>query len=184
MDTINLKKFAVRSRQVLKNGVAKQLHALGFDADGRFDPYYLPLPMEGGYKWRNNIYDHRYYRKWVQLVHAIEKKGLDYVYEQAAYAWFNRFVAIRLLEANELVTSEVLTPVDDIRTPQILLDAQQGDRPPVGRHRDRDRRSPAVGEQRPAQAVRYPDQRLVPRESHPERMLRFGGRLHRTIGTL
>lgn len=131
MDTVNLKKFAVRSRQVLKNGVAKQLRALGFDADGRIEPYYLPLPMEGGYKWRNNIYDHRYYRKWVQLVHAIEKKGLDYVYEEAAYAWFNRLVAIRILEENELVTSEVLTPVDDIRTPQILLDAQQGDLPPL-----------------------------------------------------
>ena len=129
MDTINLKKFAVRSRQVLKNGVAKQLRALGFDADGHIEPYYLPLPMEGGYKWRNNIYDRRYYRKWVQLVHAIQKKGLDYVYEEAAYAWFNRLVAIRILEANELVTTEVLTPVDDIRTPQILLDAQQGDLP-------------------------------------------------------
>ena len=53
------------------------------------------------------------------------------MYEEAAYAWFNRLVAIRILEENELVTSEVLTPVDDIRTLQILLDAQQGDLPPL-----------------------------------------------------
>ena len=131
MDTTNLKKFAVRSRQVLRSGVAKQLRSLGFEADGHIDPRYLPSPIEGGYKWRNSIYDLRYYRKWVQLVHTIRKKGLDYVYEEAAYAWFNRLVAIRILEENELVTSRVLTPVDDIRTPQILLDAQQGDMPPL-----------------------------------------------------
>ena len=131
MDTTNLKKFAVRSRQVLRLGVAKQMRALGFDAEGHIERKFLPAPIEGGYQWRGSIYGLRYYRKWVQLLHAIKKKGLDYVYEEAAYAWFNRLVAIRILEENEMLTSEVLTPVDDLRTPQILVDAQKGDMPPL-----------------------------------------------------
>ena len=106
MDTINLKELAVPSRQVLKNEVAKLLNALGFDADKHMGLYYLPLPIEGGNQWRNNIYDRRYYRRSVQLVHAIQRKGLDYVYEKAKQA-----------------TAEVLTPVDGIRAHQILLNA-------------------------------------------------------------
>ena len=55
----------------------------------------------------------------------MQTKGLKEVVEEAAYTWFNRLMAIRILAMNG-ISEPVLRFVDEARTPKIVDDARQG----------------------------------------------------------
>lgn len=61
----------------------------------------------------------------MSLYNRIQQKGISEVYEEAAYTWFNRLCAIRILQKNNLC-SPVLTYADAARTPVIVDEARQG----------------------------------------------------------
>lgn len=61
----------------------------------------------------------------MSLYNRIQQIGIIDVYEEAAYTWFNRLCAIRILQKNNLC-GPVLAYADAARTPIIVDEARQG----------------------------------------------------------
>lgn len=84
--------------------------------------------MQGGTLWNGQFYTEGFYHQWMSLYNRIQQKGINEVYEEAAYTWFNRLCAIRILQKNNLC-SPVLQYADAARTPIIVDEARQGHLP-------------------------------------------------------
>lgn len=138
MDTNKLKKFAVEARNKIKAGVEAKLSTLGFDAKGNVPNSMMPQLMQGGSLWNGQLMTEGFYHQWMALYDAVKRHGVRDVYEEAAYTWFNRLVAIRILQKNDLI-SPVLSYADDARTPQIVDDARSLNRIPPMPEADRQR---------------------------------------------
>ena len=81
--------------------------------------------MQGGSLWNDQLQTEGFYYQWMSLYNRIQQKGISEVYEEAAYTWFNRLCAIRILQKNNLC-SPVLAYADAARTPVIVDEARQG----------------------------------------------------------
>lgn len=130
MDTNRLKKFAIEARNILKAGIAAKLTSLGFDSKGRVAENLRPQLLQGGTLWNGRTLSEGFYHQWMRLYEEVQAKGMNEVYEQAAYTWFNRLVAIRILQKNGLC-EPVSTYADSAHTPQIVNQARQGLFPPM-----------------------------------------------------
>ena len=128
MDTNKLKKFATEARNRLKAGIAAKIITLGFDKNGRVPDHMHPQLMQGGSLWNGRLETEGFYHQWQALYSRVQQKGIKEVYEEAAYTWFNRLVAIRILQKNSLI-EPVLSYVDEARTPRIVDDARMGRMP-------------------------------------------------------
>ena len=128
MDTNKLKKFAIEARNRLKSGVAAKMLTLGFDRNGNAPEHLHPQLMQGGSLWNGQLQTESFYHQWNALYKRIKQKGIKEVYEEAAYTWFNRLVAIRILQKNGII-EPVLEYVDAARTPRIVDEARMGRMP-------------------------------------------------------
>lgn len=128
MDTNRIKKFAIEARNVLKAGVAAKLMTLGFRKDGSVSEDMMPTLLQGGCIWNGRTETEGFYHRWMSLYERVQRKGLNEVYEEVAYTWFNRFVAIRILRKNGL-SEPVLDFVDAANTPRIVDQARSGQLP-------------------------------------------------------
>ena len=128
MDTSKLKKFATEARNRLKAGIAAKIITLGFDKNGRVPDHMHPQLMQGGSLWNGRLETEGFYHQWQALYSRVQQKGIKEVYEEAAYTWFNRLVAIRILQKNSLI-EPVLSYVDEARTPRIVDEARMGRMP-------------------------------------------------------
>ena len=138
MDTNRLKKFAVDARDKIKAGVEAKLSTLGFDSQGNVSDSMKPQLMQGGSLWNGQLMTESFYHQWMALYDAVKKHGVHHIYEEAAYTWFNRLVAIRILQKNGII-EPVLTYVDEARTPKIVDDARSAGRIPSMTETDRQR---------------------------------------------
>lgn len=134
MDTNSIKKFAVKAREILKAGVAQRLSALGFDAEGKTNE--MPQRLSGGTLFQGALWDESFYDKWMKLYHQIERTGIKEVYEEAAYTWFNRFMAIRIMQKNGFIVPVLAYESEELRIPLIVAEARRG-RIPQMLERDR-----------------------------------------------
>ena len=125
MDTNRIKRFATEARNILKAGIAAKITTLGFDKDGHVAEENKPQLMQGGSLWNEQLQTEGFYYQWMSLYNRIQQKGISEVYEEAAYTWFNRLCAIRILQKNDLC-SPVLAYADAARTPVIVDEARQG----------------------------------------------------------
>ena len=132
MDTSNLKKFATEARANLIKGVVDRLRTLGFDENGHVDDADRPERLQGGALFHGELKQgDAFYKKWTALESAIKnhphgpKVGVRQVVEAAAYTWFNRFVAIRILQKNRLIEPQ-LAYADGGRIPMIVENARSG----------------------------------------------------------
>jgi type II restriction/modification system DNA methylase subunit YeeA len=122
---MNLKTFAQQSRTVLMEGVAKKLLYWGFDENGNV--LEEPQKISGGYLLRGEPFDDpNVPALWSALKSAIDKKGIEVVVEEAAYTWFNRMIAVKILAQNGYDEAQ-LTYVEGMEhTPMLLQRARQG----------------------------------------------------------
>lgn len=122
---MNLKTFAQQSRNLLMEGVAQKLLYWGFDEKGNVLEELRKI--SGGYLLRGEPYDDPHVPKlWEALKQAIQSKGVEVVIEEAAYTWFNRMMAIRILSKNGYDEPQ-LEYVDGMEhTPVMLQRARQG----------------------------------------------------------
>jgi type II restriction/modification system DNA methylase subunit YeeA len=121
---MNLKTFSQQSRRILIRGVAQKLLYWGFDAKGSVTEE--PTTLEGGYVLRGEAFDDSSIPgKWNGLRDAIQKKGIESVTEEAAYTWFNRIMAIRILSKNGYDRAQ-LEYEGDSKTPTLLTRARRG----------------------------------------------------------
>ena len=125
MDTNRIKRFATEARNILKAGIAAKITTLGFDKNGNVAEENMPQLMQGGSLWNEQFQTEGFYYQWMSLYNRIQQKGISEVYEEAAYTWFNRLCAIRILQKNNLC-SPVLAYADTARTPVIVDEARQG----------------------------------------------------------
>lgn len=125
MDTNRIKRFATEARNILKAGIAAKITTLGFDKNGNVAEENKPQLMQGGSLWNEQLQTEGFYYQWMSLYNRIQQKGITEVYEEAAYTWFNRLCAIRILQKNNLC-SPVLAYADAARTPVIVDEARQG----------------------------------------------------------
>lgn len=130
MDTNRIKRFATEARNILKTGIAAKIMTLGFDRKGNVAEEHRPQLMQGGTLWNGKLYTEGFYHQWMSLFNRVQQKGINEVYEEAAYTWFNRLCAIRILQKNNLC-SPVLQYADAARTPVIVDQARQGHLPPM-----------------------------------------------------
>ena len=132
MDTSNLKKFATEARSNLIKGVVDRLRTLGFDENGHVEDADRPERLQGGALFHGELKQgDSFDKKWTALESAIKnhphgpKVGVRQVAEAAAYTWFNRFVAIRILQKNRLIEPQ-LAYADGGRIPMIVENARSG----------------------------------------------------------
>lgn len=130
MDTNRIKRFATEARNILKAGIAAKIITLGFDKKGNVAEEHRPQLMQGGTLWNGKLYTEGFYYQWISLFNRVQQKGINEVYEEVAYTWFNRLCAIRILQKNNLC-SPVLQYADAARTPVIVDEARQGHLPPM-----------------------------------------------------
>lgn len=125
MDTNRIKRFATEARNILKAGVAAKILSLGFDRNGNVAEDNKPQLMQGGSLWNGQLQTEGFYHQWTALYKRIRQIGVKDVCEEAAYTWFNRLCAIRILQKNNLC-QPVLAYADAARTPVIVDEARQG----------------------------------------------------------
>ena len=125
MDTNRIKRFATEARNILKAGIAAKMLALGFDKNGDVAEENKPQLMQGGSLWNGQLQTEGFYHQWTALYKRIRQIGVKDVCEEAAYTWFNRLCAIRILQKNNLC-QPVLAYADAARTPVIVDEARQG----------------------------------------------------------
>lgn len=125
MDTNRIKRFATEARNILKTGIAAKIITLGFDKKGQVAEANRPQLMQGGSLWNDQLHTEGFYHQWMSLYNRIQQKGMNEVHEEAAYTWFNRLCAIRILQKNHLC-APILDYADAARTPLIVDEARQG----------------------------------------------------------
>ena len=124
METNRLKRFATEARNILMQGVAHRFTALGFRADGT--PVEEPQLLGGGATFMGDTVTEDFYHKWQSLAAAIRRHGLKDVVEEAAYTWFNRLMAIRIMTKNGLIPPVLQYESPGVYVPLIVSEARQG----------------------------------------------------------
>ena len=125
MNTSQIKNFAIQSRNVLKAGVLNRILALGFDEKGR-TVVDLPVKIQGGTVFMNQLREESFFDAWTALATRLEKHGFKDVCEEAAYTWFNRLVAIRIMQKNHFIEPVMQYVSEETRIPVIVDQARSG----------------------------------------------------------
>ena len=117
MNKTAIKNFAVWARVVLIEAVKQRAYEYAITEGGANDP---ALASIGG---RLLTATEREQRR--ALIGEVEKKGYAQAMEEAAYTWFNRFIALRFMEVNGYLPSRVrvFTNSDGEFRPEILKEA-------------------------------------------------------------
>ena len=124
MDTNRLKRFATEARNILIQGVAHRLQAIGFDADG--NSIEEPQLYSGGATFMGDTVSTDFYDKWQSLARAIRQRSLKEIAEEAAYTWFNRLMAIRIMVKNNLIPPVLQYESEGVFVPLLVTEARQG----------------------------------------------------------
>ena len=124
MDTNRLKRFATEARNILMQGVAHRFTALGFLPDGNVTEE--PLQMGGGATFMGDTVSEDFYQKWCSLQRAVKAHSIEEVAEEAAYTWFNRMVAIRIMVKNGLISPVLQYESEGVHIPLLVSEARQG----------------------------------------------------------
>jgi len=108
MDTNSLKKFAQAARNLLIDQVTSKLDVVLAEGSGARRE--APKAVK-------------------DLENAINKADKQQVIEQVAYTWFNRFTALRFMDANGYTQVRTVSPADGATRPELLSEATAGNLP-------------------------------------------------------
>lgn len=125
MDTNQIKSFAKQARLMLLDGVLQRLKYWGFHPDGSNTE--TLQETQGGYIFRGQIFtDTSVPHIWLKLKDRISnKQDIQDVVEEAAYTWFNRLMAIKILEENNYL-SPTLAFAEGVQVPVLVQNAKRG----------------------------------------------------------
>jgi hypothetical protein len=125
MNTNGLKKFAQKARSLLLEDVSKRFLYWGFDKKGNI--LHNVEATGGGYLFRGEAHDDTSIPpKWNSLVSAVGRHTVQDIIEEAAYTWFNRLMAIKILEQNGYDQPVLAYAAVDLHEPVILRNAKKG----------------------------------------------------------
>lgn len=132
MNTNKIKTFAKKARIILLKGVQQRLAYWGIDKKGNVTEDVTPVT--GGYMFRGDVFnDTTVYNKWQNLKLALARHTVDDIIEEAAYTWFNRLIAIKILSKNGYIDPVYEFVSEELRDPVILQKARKGE---LGKLRD------------------------------------------------
>lgn len=94
-----IKTFAITARKNLISAVKKKAYEYGIDESGFGE---RTATVIGGRPLSNSEI-----RQREKLVAKIQTAGFEQVMEEAAYTWFNRFIALRYMEVNRYLPSRI-----------------------------------------------------------------------------
>lgn len=127
MDKVILKKFAIESRQDLMDKIRGKIKLFYVDEDFNIEQkgdIYILSNEKHSLSLTNDEY-----KKRELLIKRIKELSLEQVIEEAAYTWFNRIIAIRYMEINDMLPLtkdnqslgiRVLSSKDNTPDPEIL----------------------------------------------------------------
>ena len=127
MNTNSIRLFAKNARINLCKAVEHRIKYWGFDDDGH--PQTQPVAVSGGDSFRGEVYnDTMVVGLWQNLKNRLStgENTLQDTIEEAAYTWFNRLVAIKILEENNFIPP-VLRFREGSLVPEILQKAKAGE---------------------------------------------------------
>lgn len=128
MNTTQLKRFATEARKILLQGVAHRIEGLGFDLKTGA-PSEKPQLLGGGAVFMGTVVSESFYNRWMSLFDSIRHRGVRDVAEEAAYTWFNRLIAIRILSKQGFISPVLQYESEDIHIPLIVSEARHGRMP-------------------------------------------------------
>ncbi|ADR19920.1 BREX-1 system adenine-specific DNA-methyltransferase PglX [Calditerrivibrio nitroreducens] len=115
MDTGEIKKFAVRSRQLFVEQVKVKAALLGFSEKGITE--YREVKNEV-------IVNERVYprKQWKEIERIVKKGKNSYLnlIDEVAYTWFNRFVALKFMEENGYISHRFVKSSSEKWYPDVL----------------------------------------------------------------
>lgn len=118
MKLSDIEKFAANARVGLLAAVDAELTALGF-AGNAVPPD--PEPVQGGWLFGGRaVPDPEFGPRLRRLKAFVGREGLKAALERAAYTWFNRLAAIRILERRGLVPPQLEWAAGHARVPAIV----------------------------------------------------------------
>ena len=125
MDTNKIKSFAKEARLLLMDGVLQRLKYWGFNPDGSNTESLQTT--QGGFIFRGQVFtDTTVPKKWNKLKKRLNnKQDVKDVIEEAAYTWFNRLMAIKILEVNGYLPPTVEF-AQEIQIPILVQNAKKG----------------------------------------------------------
>lgn len=117
MDKNAIKKFAIWAREELMRRVSAKAEEYGISPGGIGENSAVSAhgrPLSGVEQAQRR-----------QLVERVRREGYERVVEEAAYTWFNRFIALRFMEVNNYLPSRVrvFTNEENQFRPQIMAEA-------------------------------------------------------------
>ncbi|MBD5149893.1 MAG: BREX-1 system adenine-specific DNA-methyltransferase PglX [Oscillibacter sp.] len=117
MDKNAIKKYAVWARCELIERVSQKALQYGITADGKADPNVDSV--------NGRLLSNAEKKQRRELIRKVNAQGYEQVMEEVAYTWFNRFAALRFMEANGYLPSHVRVFTNDTGDfkPQILSEA-------------------------------------------------------------
>lgn len=129
MNDTAIKNFAVAARRQLLDDVRLQMKRWAIDEDGG-----VPATAD---TLQGEILTPQQRRQRAELLALCKAKGEDQLAEQAAYTWFNRFLAIRFMELHDYLPCGLrfFSSSDGSFDPQVLKEALQADIEGVDRAR-------------------------------------------------
>lgn len=112
-----IKNFAVSARILLIQAVTQKAFEYEVTEDGKNDPSQAAV---NGQSLTPSEKSQR-----AQLIAQIQAKGFASTMEEAAYTWFNRFIALRFMEVNNYLPSHtrIFSDEDGNFKPEVLTDA-------------------------------------------------------------
>ena len=129
MNKTAIQKFAVEAHKALVRGVEQRAYNYGVTAEGCGAPDAATA--------NGRVLTDRERSQRRDLVEAVQAKGYDEVMEEAAYTWFNRFIALRYMEVNDYLPTHVrvFSNAAGAFEPEILREALHLDLPGLDRQR-------------------------------------------------
>lgn len=124
-----IQKFAIWARKELIAQVSQRAYQYGIDESGFGDASADTL------NGRLLTAEEKSQRQ--ELIKQIKEKGYKQVMEEVAYAWFNRFIALRFMEVNNYLPSHIRVFSDSTGAfkPEILSDVLHLDLPGLNREK-------------------------------------------------
>ena len=117
MNKASIKTYAIWARNELISRVSQQAYEYGVEKDN--------IVSSDADSINGRLLSNDEKNKRRVLISQVNQKGYDQVMEEAAYTWFNRFIALRFMEVNNYLPNKVrlFTNESNEFKPQILEEA-------------------------------------------------------------
>ncbi|MEQ8187240.1 MAG: BREX-1 system adenine-specific DNA-methyltransferase PglX [Candidatus Eremiobacterota bacterium] len=129
MNKTAIKNFSVEARKNLLYQVAKKAEYYGITSE-KMEP--VKGEAEDGIVIGDRVHIKKIKKQREDLVTRVKEKGYEQLMEEAAYTWFNRFIALRFMEVNDYLPAgvRVLSSITPDKTePDIITSALSIDLP-------------------------------------------------------